>query len=407
MNKGRAKMILKKHFIKNLSIVCIFVGTSIVLFLLLPDDNFPQTSILNTNGAAVISDIINLQSEPKSEPKSAFMESPKPIHISTPPTVKAIYMTSWVAGTKDWRTQLADFVSKTELNAIVIDIKDYSGYVAFDTGDEFIKSVGAEEIRVEDLKEFIDYLHSREIYVIARITVFQDPVYAKKHLDQAVQKKDGALWKDRKGLSFVDPSSAQHREYIVRISRAAERVGFDELNFDYIRFPSDGNMQDIYFPLSGNRLKADVLEEFFRNIRQDLADIGIPLSADLFGMTMTNTDDLNIGQVLERTAPYFDYISPMVYPSHYPSGWNNFKNPAANPYEVVHIAMSAGAKRMLAASSTPAKLRPWLQDFDLGADYDAAKVRAQIKATYDSGLTSWMIWDSKNEYTRSAYELEN
>ena len=329
---------------------------------------------------------------------------PKPRHLPTPEPLRAIYMTSWVAGTSDWRAGLVDFVSKTELNAIVIDIKDYSGYVAFDTGDELIKSLGAEEIRIKDLKEFIDHLHDKGIYSIARITVFQDPVYAKNHLDQAVQKKDGTLWKDRKGLSFADPASVRHREYIVRLARAAERVGFDELNFDYIRFPSDGNMQNISFPLSGNRPKAEVLEDFFRALRSDLSDIGIPLSADLFGMTMTNTDDLNIGQVLERTAPYFDYIAPMVYPSHYPSGWNNFKNPAEKPYEVVNIAMSAGVERMLAASSSPSKLRPWLQDFDLGADYDAEKVRAQIQATYDAGLTSWMVWDPKNEYTRGAYE---
>ena len=122
---------------------------------------------------------------------------------------------------------------------------------------------------------------------------------------------------------------------------------------------------------------------------------------------MTNTDDLNIGQVLERAAPYFDYIAPMVYPSHYPVGFHNFKNPAAQPYDVVYVAMSNGAARMRAASSSPLKLRPWLQDFDLGAEYDAPMVRAQIKATYDAGLTSWMIWDPSNKYTRDAYNLEN
>ena len=190
---------------------------------------------------------------------------------------------------------------------------------------------------------------------------------------------------------------------MVKIAKAAERVGFDELNFDYIRFPSDGNMSDIVFPLSHKRNKQEVLEDFFKNLRSDLSDVGIPMSADLFGMTMTNKDDLNIGQVLERTAPYFDYISPMVYPSHSPAGFHNFKNPADHPYEVVHIAMTSGAERMRAATSSPLKLRPWLQDFDLGAKYDATKVRAQIQATYDAGLTSWMIWDPKNKYTRGAY----
>ena len=367
--------------------VGVFLGGGALVFLSSPLADRAQ--VADTQTAQVVI----------SEPK-------KPLHLPTPEPLKAIYMTSWVAGTKDWREKLVDFVKQTELNSIIIDVKDYTGFISFDTEDEFIKSLDAEEIRVPDMKEFIEHLHDNGIYAIARITVFQDPVYAKKFLDQAVQRKNGTLWKDRKGLSFIDPSSEKHREYIVRIAKASERAGFDELNFDYVRFPSDGNMRDIAFPLSGNLPKAEVLEEFFRNLKNALRDIGVPLSADLFGMTMTNTDDLNIGQVLERAEPYFDYISPMVYPSHYPAGFNNYKNPAANPYEIVKYSMSEGVSRIQVASSSPLKLRPWLQDFDLGADYDAAKVRAQIQAIYDSGLTSWMIWDPSNKYTRDAYQLE-
>ena len=367
--------------------VGVFLGGGALVFLSSPLADRAQ--VADTQTAQVVI----------SEPK-------KPLHLPTPEPLKAIYMTSWVAGTKDWREKLVDFVKQTELNSIIIDVKDYTGFISFDTEDEFIKSLDAEEIRVPDMKEFIEHLHDNGIYAIARITVFQDPVYAKKFLDQAVQRKNGTLWKDRKGLSFIDPSSEKHREYIVRIAKASERAGFDELNFDYVRFPSDGNMRDIAFPLSGNLPKAEVLEDFFRNLKNALRDIGVPLSADLFGMTMTNTDDLNIGQVLERAEPYFDYISPMVYPSHYPAGFNNYKNPAANPYEIVKYSMSEGVSRIQAASSSPLKLRPWLQDFDLGADYDAAKVRAQIQAIYDSGLTSWMIWDPSNKYTRDAYQLE-
>lgn len=382
-------MKLKKPLLIKLTAIALFLGGGVFLA------NSPN-SPMDLYGPAAVLD--SVQSAPE--------VPPKPRHIATPEAVKAIYMTSWVAGTRDWRAELVEFIKQTEINSIVIDVKDYSGFVLFDTEDEFIKTEGGEEIHITDIKDFIGLLHDADIYTIARITVFQDPVYAKKHIDQAVQRMDKTIWKDRKGLSFVDPSSSKHREYIVRIAQVSERVGFDELNFDYIRFPSDGNMRDIYFPLSGERSKPEVLEEFFRNLHADLLDIGIPLSADLFGMTMTNTDDLNIGQVLERAEPYFDYIAPMVYPSHYPTGFNGFKNPAEKPYEVVHLAMSSGRDRMIAASSSPLKLRPWLQDFDLGADYDAAKVRAQIQATYDAGLTSWMIWDPSNKYTRGAYLKE-
>lgn len=393
----------KKHFNKKLSIAGVFIGAGIFLFLLLPKSSLPQTSLLKTKGAALVVDAINSQS---SESEATTTEPIKPIHIQTPLPVKAIYMTSWVASTRDWRENLVDFINKSEVNSIVIDVKDYSGHVLFDTGDAEIKSIGAEEVRMNDLKEFINVLHKDSIYTIARITVFQDPIYSKKYIGQAVQHSHGTLWKDRKGLSYVDPGSEQYRNYIVRIAKASEHIGFDEINFDYIRFPSDGNMLDIVFPISGNRSKQDVLESFFKNLQQDLTDIGVPRSADLFGMTMNNKDDLNIGQVLERTLPYFDFISPMVYPSHYPSGFHNFKNPADHPYEVVHLAMTSGAERAIAASSSPLKLRPWLQDFNLGATYDAEKVKAQIQATYDAGLTSWMIWDPGNKYTRGAFKAE-
>ena len=333
-------------------------------------------------------------------------EPPKPKHISTPESVKAIYMTSWVAGTKDWRKELVEFIKKSEINSIIIDVKDYTGRVAFATGDKEIEMVGSEEIRVRDLKDFIETLHDAEIYTIARITVFQDPYYAKKHPEIAVQKKNGTIWKDRKGLSYMDPAARPFWDYIIKIAKSSEQVGFDELNFDYIRFPSDGNMSDIVFPVAGKRKKVEVLSEFFAYLNRHLEETNVPISADVFGMTTTNYDDLNIGQVLEAIEPHFDYIAPMVYPSHYPPGFQNYKNPAAHPYEIIHYAMTKGVERMIKASSTPSKLRPWLQDFDLGAEYDAAKIRAQIQATYDSGLNSWMIWDPSNKYTRGAYELE-
>jgi len=343
------------------------------------------------------------------------IQEKKAEHIKTPNAVKAIYMTSWVAGTPKWRAELVDFIKKSEINSMIIDIKDYTGTLAFDTENSLIKSVGSEEIRVKDLKEFIQELHANNIYTIARITVFQDPFYAKYNPKIAVQTKAGLTWKDKKGLSYIDPSAEEFWNYIVAVGKSAEKIGFDELNFDYIRYPSDGNMRDIAFPMSARATTTSIdlpvtkeilLENFFKYLHKELKSVGVPISADVFGMVMTNYDGLNIGQVLERIYPYFDYISPMVYPSHYPATFQGFKNPAAYPYEVVKYSMEKGVNRMKIASSSPLKLRPWLQDFDLGATYDAAKIRAQIQATYDAGLTSWMMWDSSNKYTRDGY-LDN
>ncbi|TSC66851.1 MAG: hypothetical protein G01um101472_622 [Parcubacteria group bacterium Gr01-1014_72] len=207
------------------------------------------------------------------------------------------------------------------------------------------------------------------------------------------------VWKDYKGVQWLDAGNHEVWEYIVRLAKESYTRGFDELNFDYIRFPSDGNMNDIFYPMSEGRVKAEVIREFFSYLRESLAGTSAILSADLFGMTTTNKDDLNIGQILEYALPYFDYISPMVYPSHYPATFLGFANPAANPYEVVKYSMDEAYRR---ASTTPLKLRPWLQDFDIGADYDAEKVRAQMKAVYDAGLTSWMLWAPSNRYTKDA-----
>lgn len=338
----------------------------------------------------------------------AVAPPPKVAHLPTPESVKAIYMTSWVSGTPNWRAELVKFIDTTEVNSIVIDVKDYSGKVSFKTGNPIVAAIGSEEARVTDLPEFIAELHEKNIYTVARITVFQDPVFSKVRPGEAVTDARGGLWKDKNGLTYVDPASEEFWKYIVEIARASEQVGFDELNFDYIRYPSDGPVQYMTFPKSGTGFtKADKLEEFFVYLRAHTKEFGVPISADLFGFVTEHTNDLNIGQVLERAAPHFDYISPMVYPSHYPPGHLGYKNPAAYPYEVVKYAMQSGATRLEQASTTPLKLRPWLQDFDLGADYDAAMVRKQMQATYDAGLTSWMMWDPANRYTRGAYEKES
>jgi len=327
-------------------------------------------------------------------------------HIRTPNEVRGIYMTSWVASTDSIRRGLVKVAEDTEINSIVIDIKDYTGKVAFWMKNQKVLEAGSSEDRVKDMKKFLEELHSKNIYVIGRIAVFQDPYLAKARPDLAVKRSDGVTnWKDYKGMLWLDPCSKEVWDYAIAIAREAESIGFDELNFDYIRFPSDGNMKDIKYPHCDPTLtKPDLLENFFYNLKKGLNDLKVPISADLFGMVTVNTDDLNIGQVLERAEPYFDYISPMVYPSHYPKDYNGFVNPAAKPYEVIKLSMDSAVKRLLVASSSPFKLRPWLQDFDLGANYDAVMIRKEKQAVYDAGLNSWLMWSPSNRYTIEAFD---
>jgi hypothetical protein len=368
-------------------------------------------------------------------------------HVPLPDAVKAIYMTSCVAGTKDFRQKLVTLIDTTEINAVVIDVKDYSGTISFKPfASEWMSAWDASTCGALDMKEFVATLHEKNVFVIARLTVFQDPFYAKTRPDLAVHKaSDGSVWHDRKGLSFIDVGAKEYWDHLLLLSKDVYNIGFDELNFDYVRYPSDGNMQDIAFTKSqegeyGSDKQAN-LEAFFKYLNERLDDesffgdvrhknTGRPsmtpwTSVDLFGMTTTNTDDLSIGQVIERAAPYFDFIAPMVYPSHYPNGFIGLSNPNDYPYKVVHYAMQGGVNRMTATTtvtagftherigtSTPAvytkpvytgdKLRTWIQDFDYGGDYDAVDVRNQIQASYDAGVNSWMIWAPSNIYTRGA-----
>lgn len=328
-------------------------------------------------------------------------------HIKTPEQVKAIYMTSWVAGTSTLRDRVIALIDTTEVNAVVIDIKDATGKIAFLIDNEPFHSLGSSENRIPDVKDFIEKLHKKGIYVIGRVAVFQDPYLIKKWPEEAVKKKSDAtkLWTDRKGLGWFDAGSQKVWDYVIAVARESYNVGFDEINFDYVRYPSDGNMQDIYFPLSDGAVKQDTLEKFFAYLDENLRkqDRPITTSADIFGMTTTNTDDLGIGQVLEKTLPYFDFVDPMVYPSHFPDGWSGMANPAERPYDVIHKSMAAAYARAEAMGEDTKKLRPWLQDFNLGAVYTADLVRAQIDATYDVGLDSWLMWDPKNIYTKGAF----
>jgi hypothetical protein len=261
----------------------------------------------------------------------------------------------------------------------------------------------------------VQELHDKNIYVIARIAAFQDPLYVKEHPGEAVHSKaTGGIWHDNKGVPWVDTGDTKMWDYLLDISRQAYARGFDEINLDYIRFPTDGKLADMTFPISGERGQTDkpgIVGDFYRYITGALHKDGIPVSGDLFGIIMlTDVDIKTLGQDMHVALQTFDYVSPMVYPSHFYEGTNGFKNPAEHPGEIITYSMNAGVRiAQEVASSTGkdasvyiAKYRPFYQDFDMGATYTAAMVRAQIDAGYKLGINSWMLWDPANTYTRGA-----
>jgi len=329
-------------------------------------------------------------------------------HIKTPDNVRALYMSGWVAGSENFRNSLVKIVDETELNAVVIDIKDSTGRISFHTNNPEIQKIGSSENRIKDIRALTALLHSKNIYIIGRVSTFQDAYLTKLKPEWAIKRlSDGGVWKDKKGLSFIDPTNKEAQDYILSIAKYSYDEGFDEINFDYIRYPSDGNMKDINYNLVSGKTRADNIEEFFKYLSTEIKKYGdIPISGDLFGLTTESTNDMGIGQVWEKALPYFDFLCPMVYPSHYPSGHAGYKNPALYPYEVINRALISAVTRTKAISQNTAKIRPWLQDFDMGATYTKDMIRAEIKAVYNNSLNSWMLWDPSNKYTPSALILE-
>jgi hypothetical protein len=314
---------------------------------------------------------------------------------------KGIYITFITAGSPRI-DELLDLVKRTELNTVVIDIKDYTGRIGFDTNSQLINEIGSEQIWIKDIEWLIKKFHCSGIYVIARICVFEDNFLPRKKPDSALKTRTGNLWQDFKGLTWLDPASKEVWDYNLELAKEAVKVGFDEINLDYVRFPSDGNIELIVYPFWDRETsKPEVIRQFFEYFSQKMKPLGVFISIDLFGLTLTSNTDMNIGQWLENAAPYFDYICPMVYPSHYPEGFEGFANPALYPYEVIYKGLTSGMER-IASISAPAKLRPWLQDFNLGADYTPEMIRLEKQAVYDAGAFGWLLWNSKNIYTEEA-----
>lgn len=392
-----------KH--KTLTFLAIVLGVFVIV--LIAFSTFLSTGAMEKAGIASVAEVDDLSSPKKFSATDLNIPSLIVSHKKTPENVKAVYMSSWVASSKEARNKLLKRIEGTQINAIVLDIKDTTGKIVIKLNSPTLAKYNSEESRVSDIVEFVDELHQKGYYVIGHISVFQDNYLTRIRPDLAMRRKDNnEIWQDEKGMAWLDVSQQEVWEYTVALAGEAYSAGFDELNFDYVRFPTDGDISQIryrnYDPSKETRVEA--LQKFFIYLHDHLKDIGAPTSANVFGMVTTSDDDLGIGQVMGNIAPYVDYVAPMVYPSHYPKNWQGFKSPAKVPYKVVKISMDGGVKKMEALGLSKTKLRPWLQDFDLGAVYTSAMVKAQLQAVEDAGLSSWMIWDPSNKYTLSAYQ---
>ncbi len=316
-------------------------------------------------------------------------QKPEPI------VAKGIYLTAYSAASPQKVAAMIDLITSTELNAVVIDIKDYSGLVLYDSDVPLVNELDLEDDRLGDVTAIIDQFHEHDIYVIARQTVFQDPILAERKPELAIKSKAGGLWRDHKGLAWVDPTIEDIWQYNMDIAREAVALGFDEINFDYVRFPSDGNMSQVVYT-TGDRPRHDVMGDFYAFLGDSFQTIPALLSIDQFGFVMERHDGMSIGQRLEDAVDHIDYICPMMYPSHYPSGHLGLANPAAHPYQVIDNGMQKGVPYF---EDTRAEVRPWIQAFNIGAQYGATNIRAQIDAIEQYENAGWLLWNAANRYS--------
>jgi hypothetical protein len=326
---------------------------------------------------------------------TSFEPQEKPVH--------ALHVTAWLAGSKKYRAHLNELFQTTIINTVVIDIKEYEGEV-YIPGVGMAEKAGAYVPAIPDIAAWIVDLKSRRIYTVARIVVYKDNIMPRKNPSLAVKNPQGNLWYDRNKVTWLDPYNPEAGRYNLLIALQAARLGFDEVQFDYIRFPTDGSLSQMRFAKPYDKTAApQALVEFLRQARQLLHPLGIKISVDVFGLTTAVNTGMGIGQLLVPMAQQVDFICPMVYPSHYAKGEYGIPNPNDQPYRIIHLAMHDALKALGPSGSS--KLRPYYQDFSLpgrGIHYGKKEVRAQMQAGADLGLPSWTLWNARCSYTLDA-----
>ncbi len=318
-----------------------------------------------------------------------------PFKVGKPDYVRGIHLTSWVAGTINLRNRFEPILSRDKLNTIVIAIKEYQGEIYIPNVD-LAKKYGLPIRPIPNIEKYLFHLKSKGVYTIARIVVFKDSALAKNHPELAVKNPDGTVWQDYRGNSWTDPYNKKVWEYNLEIAKKAAELGFEEIQFDYIRFPSDGNTKLCRYSQVHNSTNATtVLINFLSYAKDELKKYNVPISIDVFGLTPSVEHDMGIGQRFLKLAQVCDFISPMMYPSHYAKGEYGLSDPNKFPYKTIYRGIS-DAKKLLKEDSY--KLRPYLQDFSLGYKYGYEEVKAQILACYDNGIFDWLLWDPKCKY---------
>jgi len=322
--------------------------------------------------------------------------------------VRALYVNRWASQSAKKMKKLIAIADSTEINALVIDMKDEFG-LNFTSKDTLVARNAGKAGKVQHLDALLDTLRAHHILAIARVVVFKDSVAARLNPKHVIQRPDGKPWQDKKGLTWVDPYDKVVWEYNIRVAEELGHLGFGEIQFDYIRFPEPyKSLPDQVFKDANGVAKPRALANFLRAACPRIHAKGARCTADIFGLVTTVPGALEIGQQWSELAPVTDVLLPMVYPSHYPPMSFGIDHPNHEPYLVVDSAVS-GAHRHdhRLGITSDFHVRPWLQAFTLGAPhYGAKEVAEQMRAVYDAGFDSWTLWSPGSDYTSFLPALE-
>ena len=314
--------------------------------------------------------------------------------------VKALYLTFWGASNNSKTLKkILELIDQTQANAVVVDVKNEYGSTQFWTGFKQANSYGAHLNRTNrNIKKFIKMMKARDIYTIARIVTFKDELQAANNPDYAIKRDDEnqTIWRNHDNMAWVDPFDKRSHDYAISIAEEAAKVGYDEINFDYIRFPAKTGL--IYSKKSTQKSRVKAIESFLDEAKTRLRKYGVFISVDTYGNICWAKDDNGIGQTVQSLAAHADYLAPMLYPSGFSKGSFYFDYPSEYPYEVVFRSVKTIQDRIPSN-----RVRPWLQYFKdytkRKKEYKRAEIQAQIKATEDVGTNGWMMWSPSSKYS--------
>lgn len=337
---------------------------------------------------------------------SSLITLPNEIKL-TPFTPRALYLTFYGIGDRSLRESALKLIEQTELNSLVIDVKGDRGLITYKSAIPLASEIGAQKlVIVKDIKSLINSLKERGVYTIARIVVFKDNTLGTAMPELAVKTQNGEIWRDRESLIWVDPFKKDVWEYNINIAVEAARSGFDEIQFDYVRFPDKSGLVFSMPNTEENRVKT--ISGFLLEAKKRLAPYNVFLAADIFGYVSWNLNDTQIGQKLETLGSCVDYISLMLYPSGFQFGIPGYRNPVAYPYKIVYLSLKKSQER---TQLPPVRFRPWLQAFrDYAFDrrhFNGTEIREQIKAAEEFGSNGWMLWNPRNVYTSDGLKKQS